>query len=50
LIWSSFGRSIKDAVEIMNRGFAFLSPEDRAGVLGEGARDLYPSLRKAMPS
>ena len=49
LIWSSFGRRIKDAVEIMRKGVAFLPEEDQAGVLGEGARDLYPALRKRMP-
>ena len=50
LIWSSFGRSVKDGVTILEKGLGFLSEEDRAGVLGEGARDLYPALRKGMPS
>jgi hypothetical protein len=50
LIWSSFGRSLKDAKTILEKGLAFLSEEDRAAVLGEGARDLYPSLRKHRPS
>jgi predicted TIM-barrel fold metal-dependent hydrolase len=50
LIWSSFGRAVKDAVQIMHKGFEFLPEKDRAGVLGEAARDLYPALRKGMPS
>jgi L-fuconolactonase len=50
LIWSSFGRSLKEASAILTKGLAFLSEEDRAAVLGEGARDLYPSLRKHRPS
>lgn len=53
LIWSSFatgGRSLAPYIETMQKGVAFLSPEDQAGVLGEGARDLYPSLRQHLPS
>jgi predicted TIM-barrel fold metal-dependent hydrolase len=50
LIWSSFGRKLKESVATLHKGLAFLSEEDRAGVLGEGARDLYPALRKGMPS
>ena len=49
LIWSSFGRGLADSKGILLEGLAFLSEEDRAGVLGEGARDLYPSLRKYQP-
>ena len=49
LIWSSFGRGIAESKGILLEGLAFLSEEDRAGVLGEGARDLYPSLRKYQP-
>ena len=48
LIWSSFGRRLKEAVEVMKNGFAFLPEEDQAAVLGEGARDLYPSLRQGL--
>lgn len=53
LIWSSFAqgdRPLKPFVDTLMQGLAFLSEEDRAGVLGEGARDLYPSLRKHRPS
>lgn len=53
LIWSSFStgnRPLKPALDTLQQGLAFLSEEDRAGVLGEGARDLYPSLRKNLPS
>ncbi|HLF77238.1 MAG TPA: hypothetical protein VJB57_07055, partial [Dehalococcoidia bacterium] len=50
LIWSSFGRSIKEAVEIMTKGIAYLPQQDQDNILGEGARDLYPALRKGRPS
>src|SRR5688572_2686496 len=50
LIWSSFGRKIAEATEIMKQGVASLSQEDQDNILGEGARDLYPALRKGMPS
>jgi predicted TIM-barrel fold metal-dependent hydrolase len=50
LIWSSFGRNLKDTKSILLKGLAFLTEEDRADVLGEGARDLYPTLRKHRPS
>ncbi|GEM_PF-6833303 len=53
LIWSTFAtgnRPLKPLVETMEQGLAFLSETDRAGVLGEGARDLYPSLRQHLPS
>ncbi len=53
LIWSSFNtgnRPLKPLIETLQQGLAFLSEADRAGVLGEGARDLYPSLRKNLPS
>jgi predicted TIM-barrel fold metal-dependent hydrolase len=46
LIWSSFGRSLKQAHTLLLKGTAHLSEEDRNGVLGEGARDLYPALRR----
>jgi predicted TIM-barrel fold metal-dependent hydrolase len=49
LIWSSFGRHLKESKGILLEGLAFLSEEDQAAVLGEGARDLYPSLRKSQP-
>jgi predicted TIM-barrel fold metal-dependent hydrolase len=45
LMWSAFGQPLDQAVRILNEGLAPLSEEDRAGVLGEGARDLYPHLR-----
>jgi predicted TIM-barrel fold metal-dependent hydrolase len=48
LIWSSFGRRLVEATQIMREGVAFLSEEDQAGVLGEGARDLYPALRRGV--
>lgn len=53
LIWSTFAqgkRSLKPYIETLEQGLAFLSEEDRAGVLGEGARDLYPALRTSMPA
>ena len=53
LIWSSFatgGRSLAPYIDTMKRGVAFLPEADQAGVLGEGARDLYPSLREHLPS
>lgn len=50
VIWSSFGRRLNESVGILNEALAPLSEQDRAGVLGEGARDLYPALRKGMPS
>jgi L-fuconolactonase len=50
LIWSSFGRKIKEACEIMLQGVAFLPPADQDAILGEAARDLYPALRKGIPS
>jgi predicted TIM-barrel fold metal-dependent hydrolase len=45
LMWSAFGQPLDQAVRILNEGLAPLSEDDRAGVLGEGARDLYPQLR-----
>jgi predicted TIM-barrel fold metal-dependent hydrolase len=45
LMWSSFGESLANAIATMQQGVAFLSTEDREGILGEGARDLYPVLR-----
>ncbi len=50
LIWSSFIRPLKDpplskSVQIMREGVAFLPEDDQAAILGEGARDLYSSLR-----
>ncbi len=50
LIWSSFARPLKDSHEILLKGSAHLSEEDRNGVLGEGARDLYPALREKVPA
>ena len=50
LIWSSFARPLKQAHEILLKGSAHLSEEDRNGVLGEGARDLYPALREKVPA
>lgn len=50
LIWSSFGRPLKESREILLKGLAHLSEEDRDGVLGEGARDLYPALRERVPA
>lgn len=54
LIWSSFIRPLKDpplseSVRIMHDGVAFLSQPDQDGVLGGGARNLYPALRSARP-
>lgn len=45
LIWSSFARNLRESREILFKGLAHLSEEDRDAVLGEGARDLYPALR-----
>ena len=50
LIWSSFARSLKQSHEVLLKGTAHLSEEDRNGVLGEGARDLYPALREKVPA
>jgi predicted TIM-barrel fold metal-dependent hydrolase len=55
LLWSSFIRPLKDkplkeSVEVMHQGLAFLSPSDRDSVLGEGARDLYQILRAGAPA
>jgi predicted TIM-barrel fold metal-dependent hydrolase len=50
LMWSSFGQPLPKAIAILNEGLASLSQADRAGILGEGARDLYPSLRTSRPS
>jgi L-fuconolactonase len=53
LIWSTFGsrsRPLAESLAVLVRGLDFLSDEDRAGVLGEGARDLYPALREHRPS
>lgn len=45
LMWSSFGQPLARAIETLQAGLAFLSAGDRDGILGEGARDLYPVLR-----
>jgi predicted TIM-barrel fold metal-dependent hydrolase len=45
LMWSSFGQPLPQAIDVLTRGLAFLGEEDRSGILGEGARDLYPVLR-----
>jgi predicted TIM-barrel fold metal-dependent hydrolase len=45
LMWSSFGQPLPKAIAILNESLASLSDEERAGILGEGARDLYPALR-----
>ncbi len=45
LMWSSFGQPLPRAIAIMHDGLASLGEEDRIGILGEGARDLYPALR-----
>ena len=45
LMWSSFGQPLAKAIATMQEGVAFLSAEDRDGILGEAARDLYPVLR-----
>jgi predicted TIM-barrel fold metal-dependent hydrolase len=50
LIWSSFGRPLKQACDALQHATAHLSQEDREGVLGEGARDLYPALRQKVPA
>jgi predicted TIM-barrel fold metal-dependent hydrolase len=50
LIWSSFGQPLTTAVSVLDEGLASLSEDDRDGILGEGARDLYPSLRQNRPS
>jgi L-fuconolactonase len=49
LMWSSFGQPLPKAIAILDEGLASLSEADRAGILGEGARDLYPSLRMSRP-
>ncbi len=45
LMWSSFGQALPRAIEVLQDGLAFLNEQDRKGVLGEGACDLYPVLR-----
>jgi predicted TIM-barrel fold metal-dependent hydrolase len=45
LMWSSFGQPLPKAIAILNEGLASLGKEDQVGILGEGARDLYPALR-----
>jgi L-fuconolactonase len=50
LMWSSFGQPLPRAVAILTEGLATLSDDDRAGILGEGARDLYPALRANRPT
>jgi len=45
LMWSSFGQPLSKAIGVLDAGLAFLSEDDRNGILGEGARDLYPALR-----
>jgi predicted TIM-barrel fold metal-dependent hydrolase len=45
LMWSSFGQPLPRAIQTLKVGLAFLDEEDRDGILGEGARDLYPVLR-----
>ena len=50
LIWSSFGRAVEDAVKIMTKGVSSLPQQDQDNILGEGARDLYPALRRGTPS
>jgi predicted TIM-barrel fold metal-dependent hydrolase len=45
LMWSSFGQSLEKAIATLQQGLAGLSASDREGILGEGARDLYPVLR-----
>jgi predicted TIM-barrel fold metal-dependent hydrolase len=46
LMWSSFGQPLPRAIAILNDGLASLGEEDRRGILGEGARDLYSALRQ----
>jgi predicted TIM-barrel fold metal-dependent hydrolase len=46
LMWSSFGQPLEKAVATLKQGLAGLSDFDRDGILGEGARDLYPVLRE----
>ncbi len=50
LMWSSFGQPLPRAVAILTEGLASFSDADRAGILGEGARDLYPELRTSRPT
>ena len=45
LMWSSFGQPLPRAIDTLQAGLAFLSEDDRDGILGEGARDLYAVLR-----
>jgi L-fuconolactonase len=45
LMWSSFGQPLPKAIAILDEGLAFLTEAERDGILGEGARDLYPALR-----
>jgi predicted TIM-barrel fold metal-dependent hydrolase len=45
LMWSSFGQPLPRAIAMLEEGLASLGEEDRIGILGEGARDLYPALR-----
>ncbi len=45
LMWSSFGQPLPKAIGTLTEGLAFLPEDARNGILGEGARDLYPALR-----
>jgi predicted TIM-barrel fold metal-dependent hydrolase len=45
LMWSSFGQPLPKAIGVLNEALAFLPEDTRNGIFGEGARDLYPSLR-----
>jgi predicted TIM-barrel fold metal-dependent hydrolase len=47
LMWSSFGQPLDKAIATLQHGLAGLSVSDRDGILGEGARDLYPVLRES---
>ncbi len=46
LMWSSFGQPLDKAISTLQQGLAGLPDADRDGILGEGARDLYPVLRE----
>jgi predicted TIM-barrel fold metal-dependent hydrolase len=45
LMWSSFGQPLPKAIGVLMDALAFLPEDARNGILGEGARDLYPALR-----
>jgi predicted TIM-barrel fold metal-dependent hydrolase len=49
LLWTTFGVRMRESVQATLDALTFLAEADRSAIVGQAARDLYPSLREHLP-